>query len=103
MLTWEGLLSREMPCLRCRSTKPIAGPLSADLRLKLAASGNTIATIKVIREETGCGLVEAKGTFQHLVWKPGLCHWCRKVIPIAELVDCPHCSALNISLSAEAG
>jgi hypothetical protein len=103
MLTWDRLLSRGMPCRRCRSTQRIAGPLSADVRSRLLKVGNTIASIKLLRDDTGCGLAEAKGTFLHITWQPGTCHWCKKEISVVELVDCPHCSALNISLSGGAG
>jgi hypothetical protein len=101
MLTWEVLHSRETPCLRCRSTKPIAGPLSAGARQQVAEAlhaGRAIDVFRIIREDTACGLVEAKGTYQHLVQKTGQCHWCGKPLPAHELVDCPACNALNIHL-----
>ena len=54
--------------------------------------------ILLIRQDTGCGLGEAKGTSMHLVKVEGQCHWCGAAIPVAELVDCPDCRALNIGL-----
>ena len=57
--------------------------------------------MEAIRKDTGCGLAEAKGTWMHLVKKEGECHWCRGAIPVAELVDCPRCEALNIVLEAD--
>ena len=95
-----------MPCLRCRSTEPIAGPFSAEGRRRLAASleiHRTLDIMLAIRGDTGCGLSEAKGTLLHLVTKEGECHWCRGAIPVAELVDCPTCEALNIFWEADPG
>jgi hypothetical protein len=54
MLTWDGLLDREVICLRCRSTAPIAGPLPADLQLELGAVGKTLEAVRLIRQATGC-------------------------------------------------
>ena len=103
-LTWDDLRARGMPCLRCRSTKPIAGPFSIEGRQLIAGAFKTHRTMEVIlaiRHDTSCGLAEAKGTSMHLVKKAGECHWCREAIPVAELVDCPRCEALNIFLEAD--
>jgi hypothetical protein len=102
-LTWDDLRARGMACLRCRSTFPIAGPLSQQVRDRVVARlrRDGIAEVVVlIRDGTGCSLVEAKGTSLHLVRKAGECHRCGGTIRGAELVDCPHCEALNIFLEA---
>lgn len=104
-LTWDDLRARVMPCLRCRSTKPIAGPFSAEGRQRIAVAfkdHRVMELMEAIRKDTGCGLAEAKGTWLHLVKKEGECHWCRGAIPVAELVDCPRCEALNIVLEGRA-
>jgi hypothetical protein len=100
-LTWEELRARATPCLRCKWAGAIAGPLSAPAREYVAAAfrDRRIAeVILFIRHDTGDGLGEAKGLLQHLVKVTGQCHWCGGAIPVAELVDCPECRALNISL-----
>jgi hypothetical protein len=102
-LTRDDLRARGMTCLRCRSTFPIAGPLSRQVRDRVAARlrrDGIAEAIVLIRDGTGCSLVEAKGTALHLVRKAGECHWCGEAIPGAELVDCPGCGALNIHLAA---
>ena len=101
MLTWQVLHTRETPCLRCRSTTPIAGPLSHAARQQVVEAlraGRAMEIFRIIREDTACSLVEAEGTYLHLVQKTGECHWCGKPIPADELFDCPACSALNIRL-----
>jgi hypothetical protein len=101
VLTWDELRARGTPCLRCRWAEPIAGPLSPAGRERVAAAftGHLNAEVfRRIREDTGCGLAAAKGMVQHLVDKAGECHWCGAAIPVAELVDCPGCRALNILL-----
>jgi hypothetical protein len=101
MLTWDEIRSRRTPCTRCRSTIPIAGPLSFACRERVAAalrSGRDLEVFRLIREDTGSSLTEAKGTYQHLVRKIGQCHWCHVPLPVAELVDCPGCQALNIAM-----
>jgi hypothetical protein len=93
-----------MPCLRCRSTEPIAGPFSAEGRQRIAVAfkiHRAMEVILAIRHDAGCGLAEAKGTLLHLVQKAGECHWCHGAIPVAELVDCPRCEALNILLESD--
>jgi len=100
-LTWDELRARGTPCLRCKWTGPIAGPLSPAGRARVAAVATGRLNVEVflfIRQDTGCGLAEAKGMVTHLVKKSGECHWCGAAIPVAELVDCPQCGALNIAL-----
>ncbi len=101
MLTWEDLQRRGIACLRCHSNVPLAGPLSAEGRERVADAirrNMSMEAIQIIRTDTGSGLVEAKNTELHLVKKPGECHWCKSPIPTGELVDCPRCRSLNISL-----
>jgi hypothetical protein len=101
MLTWDDLRSRGMACRRCRSTHPIAGPLSPVGRQRVTdaiESNRVIDAIRLVREDTGAGLAEAKGFYQHLVRKVGQCHWCAAELPDNELTDCPGCRALNIRL-----
>jgi hypothetical protein len=92
---------------RCRAggaggRAPIAGPLSPRARARVAEifTARLDVVFRLIREDTGCGLAEAKGMFNHLVKKSGVCHRCGGTIPTAELADCPGCEALNISLDA---
>src|SRR5678809_808314 len=86
-LTWADLRAREAPCLRCGWKGPIAGPLSPAGRARVAAvfTGRLdMEVFRLIRDDTGCGLSEAKGLFQHLVKKARECHWCRAPISDAE-------------------
>src|SRR5215471_9212862 len=104
-LTWDDLRIRRTPCMRCRWTGPIAGPLSPAGRARVApaVTGHLNAEVfRLIRADTGCGLAEAKGMVQHLVTRAGACHWGGATIPVAELVDCPECRALNILLEIPA-
>jgi hypothetical protein len=88
-------------CLRCGGLFKIAGPLSDALRTRLAVlmdEGQGITAIRIIREETGAGLRDAKATYEHLTLEAGRCQWCKSVIPTADYVDCPNCRALNINV-----
>ena len=63
-LTWDDLRARGMPCLRCRSKEPIAGPFSTGGRQRIAVafkSHRGMELVLAIRHDTGCGLSEAKG------------------------------------------
>jgi GNAT superfamily N-acetyltransferase len=60
--------------------------------------GEPIAAMKLIREETGAGLLEAKATYEHLTMAAGHCHWCKASIPMVDYIDCPECRALNIDV-----
>ena len=67
-------------------------------RVAAVATGRlNVEVFLFIRQDTGCGLAEAKGMVTHLVKESGECHWCGAAIPVAELVDCPECGALNIA------
>ena len=101
MLTWDEVLARARPCLRCRYVDRIAGPFSSEGRGRVKEAwgrGLVGETFIAIRSDTGCGQVEAKATYMHLVKRAGECHWCRRPLPMAELIDCPVCKALNIML-----
>jgi Zn finger protein HypA/HybF involved in hydrogenase expression len=60
---------------------------------------NKIAFIAMLRELTGCGLEDAKGTMLHIATKADNCHWCHQPIPPEGIVaDCPWCRSLNVRL-----
>jgi hypothetical protein len=47
-------------------------------------AGRLVEVIDLIRKDTGTGLIEAKGTYQHFVREAGKCHWCGE--PIASVI-----------------
>jgi hypothetical protein len=84
-----------------RSNYPFAGPLSVEARQRVIDAVQRdmhIEAIRLIRNDTGCGLGEAKATEMHIMKRAGECHWCRGPLSEGEIVDCPRCRSLNISL-----
>jgi ribosomal protein L40E len=101
MLTWDDLRARAAPCRRCGFAFRLAGPLSPSVRARVKTAlhaGAPIDVWRLLREETGAGLADAKGTYQHLVRRSGVCHGCGAALPPSDLADCAACQALNVLL-----
>ena len=103
-LTWDDLRARGMPWLALphpRSPSPVRSlPRDGSASRAAFKAHRTMELHGGDSKDTGCGLSEAKGTCAAPREGKGECHWCRGAIPVAELVDCPRCEALNIVLEA---
>src|SRR5262245_25320545 len=104
MLTEDEVRTRDPACQQCSHVFRVAGPLSLALRCELETllrEGKPVVAIRLIREKTGCSLPDAKGTFEHLVIRSGLCHRCKAPLVGADYEDCQRCGALNIRVHYE--
>src|SRR4051794_24810538 len=91
--------ARPKPCVRCRCIFRVVYPSSRTERERILRARQSVgiaAAIRVIHETTRDHLANAKGTAMHVAPRAGECHWCKKPIPEAEFVECPHCGSLNI-------
>jgi len=97
----DDINQRETPCAKCHGKFRIALPPTAKARQQLAQvlRLNEIEFIQMLREQTGCGLLDAKGTMQHVALTAGNCHSCTALVSVGDtFADCPSCGSLNIHL-----
>ena len=99
MATWDEIAHREVPCRKCRGTFRVHGRVAdghlSEIR-RLLEAGEPISAIRLFREVTGADLRDAKGMFEHVTIRRGLCHECQAKLPAEILCECTSCGALNI-------
>ncbi len=54
--------------------------------------------MRIVREDTGADVAEAKWAALHLRRAPGVCNVCGAAMEHGELVDCARCGALALGL-----
>jgi hypothetical protein len=87
----------------CRRCLPTVMPddLSPQLRRRVAdivrTRGSRIEAMKVLHDEAGLPLTQAKGIVQHLGREPGRCGRCSHVVREGEAVHCGECGSLTLT------
>jgi hypothetical protein len=85
-------------CGRCEASFEIP-ELPEEVRLhfvSLVRSGHVIEAIRDIRISTGLDLRSAKGVYQHVTPRIGVCHRCSALLPESGRVTCASCKSLNL-------
>lgn len=100
MLTWSEVIARESPCMKCKGTFRVRGPIDDaglnEIR-RLLETGQPISAIRRIRELTDADLRDAKGMYEHVTIDRGACRQCKARLGSGILTDCAKCGALNIN------
>jgi hypothetical protein len=105
MLTVEEVNNRSATCTRCGGRFRVTLPSDSNLWAQLNAlrPARPIAFMRRLRELTGGGVADAKGTMEHIALRADQCHWCGRPMPIpGVLADCSSCGSLNIRLMRQA-
>ena len=92
----------ELPVLNCPRCIPIPVPetLSPELRSQAAAivqRGSGAEAMKLLHDEAGVSLADAKAIVFHLARRPGHCQRCGADIVPGETAYCPQCQSLTIT------
>jgi hypothetical protein len=85
----------------CRKCSPTTVPdgLTAELRHRVGEivrlTGSRVEAIKVLHDEAGLQLKQAKGIAQHLGHEAGRCGRCSREVAPGEAVHCATCGCLT--------
>jgi hypothetical protein len=91
----------EMHCEACGCTWHVPAWMDAAVRREIVGlfrRNDAIRAIRLLREQTGLSLRDAKAVYYHVSKQAGKCHRCGGELLVGGTVACGRCNSINLDL-----